>query len=118
MIKNISISSFINAIFTIAVVAILITFALFINLDMQKHQIMQKNRYEIIAENFLSVFNKKPSKSQLDKLYEQFKVKQVKSREEKLNILNYGYALSIKKLIWELNRIYLYILNILYVTQH
>ncbi|PPK60569.1 two-component system OmpR family sensor kinase [Malaciobacter marinus] len=108
MIKNISISSFINAIFTIAFVAILITFALFINLDMQKHQITQKNRYEIIAENFLSVFNKKPSKSQLDKLYDQFKVKQVKNREEKLKILNDGYELLIKKTYLGTYRIYLY----------
>lgn len=82
MIKNISISTFINAIFTIAVIAILITFALFINLDMQKHQIMQKNRYEIIAENFLSVFKKNPSKNDLKQLYTQFKVKLVKDREK------------------------------------
>ncbi|AXH10822.1 two-component sensor histidine kinase [Malaciobacter halophilus] len=108
MIKNISISTFINAIFTIAVIAILITFALFINLDMQKHQIMQKNRYEIIAENFLSVFKKNPSKNDLKQLYTQFKVKLVKDREKKLNILNKGQELLFKRTYLGTYRIYIF----------
>lgn len=82
MIKHISISTFINTIFSIAVVAIIITFALFINLDKQRHQIVQKNRYEMIADNFLSVFDKNPSKTQLNSLYKQFKVKLIKDRQK------------------------------------
>ncbi|RXJ85242.1 ArsS family sensor histidine kinase [Arcobacter sp. CECT 8985] len=108
MIKHISISTFINTVFTIAVIAIIITFGLFINLDKQRHQIVQKNRYEMIAENFLSVFDKKPSKSQLNQLYKQYKVKLINNRQTKLKILNKGEELLFKRTYLGTYRIYLY----------
>ena len=54
MIRNVSISTFINIIFSLALVSIFITFGMFINHDKQKHEIALQNRYELIAENFLS----------------------------------------------------------------
>ncbi|AXX93496.1 two-component sensor histidine kinase [Malaciobacter molluscorum LMG 25693] len=108
MIKHISISTFINTIFSIAVVAIIITFALFINLDKQRHQIVQKNRYEMIADNFLSVFDKNPSKTQLNSLYKQFKVKLIKDRQKKLKILTLGEELVMRRTYLGTYRIYLY----------
>lgn len=99
MIRNISISTFINLIFTIAVIAIVITFGLFINLDMQKHKITQQNRYEIIGENFLTIINKNPSNTELQQLFKQFNVKNVKNRDKKVKILNDAEELAIKKLL-------------------
>ena len=65
MIKNISISTFVNIIFSLAFVSIFITFAMFLNYDKQKHEISLENRYELIAENFLSTFQHQPTKESL-----------------------------------------------------
>lgn len=108
MIRNISISTFINLIFTIAVIAIVITFGLFINLDMQKHKITQQNRYEIIGENFLTIINKNPSNTELQQLFKQFNVKNVKNRDKKVKILNDAEELAIKKTSLGTYRIYYY----------
>ncbi|RXJ98634.1 two-component sensor histidine kinase [Arcobacter sp. CECT 8986] len=108
MIKHISISTFINTIFSIAVIAIIITFGLFINLDKQRHQIVQKNRYEMIADNFLTVFDKNPTKTQLNQLYKQFKVKVIKDRQKKLKILTLGEELVMRRTYLGTYRIYLY----------
>lgn len=108
MIKHISISSFINMIFTIAFIAIVITFALFINLDKQRYEIIQKNRYELIAESFLKSFNKNPTKDDLTNLYSQFKVQLIDKRETKLHIINKAKELLIKKTYIGIYRVYAY----------
>lgn len=53
MIRNISISTFVNIIFTLAFVSIFLTFAMFIRYDKERHDLSLQNRYEMIAENFL-----------------------------------------------------------------
>ncbi len=108
MIRNISISTFINLIFTIAVIAILITFGLFINLDIQKHKITQQNRYEIIGENFLTIINKNPSNTELQQLFKQFNVQNIENRDKKIKILNKAEELIIKKASIGTYRIYYY----------
>lgn len=65
MIKNISISTFVNIIFSLAFISIFITFAMFINYDQQRHEISLQNRYELIAENFLSSFQNQPTAESL-----------------------------------------------------
>ena len=95
MTKNISISAFINIIFSLAFVAIVITFTLFISFDKQKHEINLQNRYELIAENFLSTFQNRPTDDILIKLFKKFQVEPVREREEKLDIIKKAQELTI-----------------------
>ena len=95
MIKNISISTFVNIIFSLAFVSIFITFAMFLNYDKQKHEISLENRYELIAENFLSTFQHQPTKESLIALFKKFKVKPVEDREKKLEIIKNAQELTI-----------------------
>ena len=75
MIKNISISTSVNIIFSLAFLSIFITFSMFLNYDKQKHEISLENRYELIAENFLSSFQNQPTKESLIAIFKKFKVK-------------------------------------------
>jgi two-component system OmpR family sensor kinase len=95
MIRNLSISAFINIIFSLAFLATLITFSLFISFDKQKHEINQQNRYELIAENFLSSFQNLPTTESLLKLFKKFHVRPLEDRDEKLAIIKNAQELTI-----------------------
>lgn len=106
MIKNISISAFINIIFSLAFIAIIITFSLFINFDKQKHEINLQNRYELIAENFLSTFQNRPTDEILIKLFKKFQVKPIRDRDHKLNIIKTAQELTITQNYLGMYRVY------------
>jgi len=108
MIRNISISTFINIIFSLAFIAILTTFSLFLSFDKQKHEITQQNRYELIAENFLSTFQNLPNVEELYKLFKKFKVKPLEEREEKLEIIKNAQELTITQNYLGTYRVYKY----------
>ncbi len=108
MMRNISISTFINIIFSLAFVAILITFSLFISFDKQKHEITQQNRYELIAENFLSTFQNLPSTESLFKLFKKFQVKPLEDRDTKLEIIKNAQELTITQNYLGTYRVYKY----------
>ena len=74
ILKNISISTFINVIFALGFVSIIITFTLFINYDKQKHELNLQDKYELIAENFLSTFQNLPDSDVLVKLFRKFQI--------------------------------------------
>ena len=95
MIKNISISTFINIIFSLAFIATIITFSLFISFDKQKHEINQQNRYELIAENFLSTFQNLPTAESLINLFKKFQVRPLENRDDKLKIIKNAQELTI-----------------------
>lgn len=93
--KNISISTFINIIFSLAFVAILVTFPIFISFDKQRHEISLQNRYILIAENFLQTLNNNPTIDTLAKLFKKYNVELISSRDIKLQILNNGISPTI-----------------------
>ena len=95
MMKNISIFTFVNIIFFFAFLAIFITFATFISYDKQKHELNLQNRYELIAENFLILFQDNPSKERLSELYKKFSVKPIDDRDRRLEIINNAQELLI-----------------------
>ncbi|WP_066161911.1 ArsS family sensor histidine kinase [Aliarcobacter skirrowii] len=97
MIRNISISTFVNIIFAFAFFGIFITFAIFIRYDKQRHDLNLQNRYELIAENFLILFQDHPTASKLDELYKKLNVKPINSVERKLEIINNAQELTINK---------------------
>ena len=108
MIKNISISTFVNIIFTLAFISIFITFAMFINYDKQKHELSLQNRYELIAENFLSSFQNQPSMETLLALYKKFQVMPVEDRDKKLEIIKSAQELTITQNYLGTYRVYKY----------
>lgn len=108
MIKNTSISTFVNIIFSLAFISIFITFAMFINYDRQKHEISLQNRYELIAENFLSIFQNQPTTESLLNLYKKFQVIPVQEREKKLEIIKNAQELTITQNYLGTYRVYKY----------
>ena len=108
MIKNISISTFVNIIFSLAFLSIFITFAMFLNYDRQKHEISLENRYELIAENFLSSFQNQPTPESLVAIFKKFKVKPVEDREKKLEIIKNAQELTITQNYLGTYRVYKY----------
>lgn len=69
MIRNISISTFVNIIFTLAFVSIFLTFAMFIRYDKERHDLSLQNRYEMIAENFLILFQDHPNAQKIGRAH-------------------------------------------------
>ncbi len=108
MIKNISISTFINIIFSLAFIATIITFSLFISFDKQKHEINQQNRYELIAENFLSTFQNLPTAESLINLFKKFQVRPLENRDDKLEIIKNAQELTITQNYLGTYRVYKY----------
>ena len=119
MIKNISISTFVNIIFSLAFISIFITFAMFINYDQQRHEISLQNRYELIAENFLSSFQNQPTAESLLTIFKKFKVKPIEEREKRLEIIKNAQELTITQNYLGTYRVYKYDGNYyIYVQQY
>ena len=119
MIKNISISTFVNIIFSLAFISIFITFAMFINYDQQRHEISLQNRYELIAENFLSSFQNQPTAESLLTIFKKFKVKPIEEREKRLEIIKNAQELTITQNYLGTYRVYKYDSNYyIYVQQY
>jgi len=119
MIKNISISTFVNIIFSLAFISIFITFAMFLKYDQEKHEISLQNRYELVAENFLSTFQNQPTTESLLTLFKKFKVKPVEEREKKLEIIKNAQELTITQNFLGTYRVYKYDDNYyIYVQQY
>ncbi|MCB9097824.1 MAG: sensor histidine kinase, partial [Arcobacter sp.] len=108
MIKNISISTFVNIVFALAFISIFITFAMFISYDKQKHEISLQNRYELIAENFLSTFQNHPTFETLLALYKKFHVVPIDDRDQKLEIIKNAQELTITQNYLGTYRVYRY----------
>ena len=108
MIKNISISTFVNIIFTLAFISIFITFAMFINYDKQKHELTLQNRYELIAENILITFQNNPTVEILLSLYKKFQVSPIEDKDEKLEIIKNAQELTITQNYLGTYRVYKY----------
>ena len=97
MIKNISISTFVNIIFTLAFVSIFLTFAMFIKYDKERHDLNLQNRYELIAENFLILFQDHPTNERLSELFKKFNVRPIDNRDRILEIVNNAQELTIRQ---------------------
>ncbi len=97
--KNLSIFSFINIIFTIAFLAIVASFILFLKYDKSRFELQQQQRYSIIANAFLSGFRFIPTKREIDAISAQFDVQPIYDFKEKLKVLNYAKLLYQKESI-------------------
>lgn len=108
MIKNISISTFVNIIFALAFLSIFLTFTIFISYDKQKHNLALQNRYELIAENILITFQNNPKVETLLTLYKKFQVSPIEDRDEKLEVIKNAQELTITQNYLGTYRVYQY----------
>jgi len=116
--KNISILTFIRILFTFVFLAIFVAFGLFIRMDIKKYKLQQQERYELIANGFLSGFDYLSSDEQWTQLYEKFEVSPVDEDELKLEILNDAKTIYKKESNGTRIRIFsLYLNNYIYVQQ-
>ena len=106
--RNISISSFINFIFILALVAIISSFLFFIKLDQEKFESERKDRYNFVSKSFLNGFQLLPSKEYLQKLHQQFEVGPITNQQQQLNIIRNGKLLSMQNTAGGRARIYKY----------
>ncbi|XPV68924.1 MAG: ArsS family sensor histidine kinase [Halarcobacter sp.] len=107
MIKNISISAFINTIFILAVIAVTLTFAIFIKLDKQRYIITTQKKHELIAESILKTLDTKPTVSGVKIFTDQFKIKLIEDDDIKLNIINTAKQLILRDTSQGMYRIYI-----------
>ncbi len=105
MIRNISISAFINTIFILALIAITITFAIFIKLDKQRYNIAMQKKYELVADNVLKALVSNPTKSGIKRITDQFKIKQLEDSNLKLTIINNAKPIFARRTLFGMYRI-------------
>ena len=91
--KNLSVTTFIHILFSVAISILIVTVMLFVSWDKDRQKIELYKRYQLIAITFLSNLQLNSSQESLDKLYKNLRVRAIK--DEKLKklrkeILEYG----------------------------
>jgi two-component system OmpR family sensor kinase len=80
--KNLSVTTFIHILFSVAIIILVATFTLFHYWDKDRQKINEFKRYQLISITFLSKLQLYPSQEELQKLYEELHVKPLSSVEE------------------------------------
>jgi len=88
--KNISVSAFINTLFALVLSLLLTALFLFISWDKEKQRKDELNRYKLISNILLSTAQLNPTEEDKKKFYQNFHVKPVALNESRLLILSKG----------------------------
>ncbi len=88
--KNISVSAFINTLFALVLSLLLTALFLFISWDKEKQKKDELNRYKLISNILLSTAQLNPTEEDKKKFYQNFHVKPVALNESRLLILSKG----------------------------
>ena len=75
--KNLSVTTFIHILFSVAIAILIATFLLFHSWDKDRHKIEEYKRYQLISITFLSNLKLNPNKEELKHLYKELQVKPV-----------------------------------------
>ena len=81
--RNLSVTTFIHILFSLAISILIATFLLFLSWDKDRHKIEEYKRYQLISITFLSNLQLNPGKEALDELYADLHVKEVLDKKEK-----------------------------------
>ena len=81
--KNLSVTTFIHILFSVAIIILVATFTLFHYWNQDRQKIDEFKRYQLISITFLSNLKLYPSQEELKKLYEELHVKPLSPEEEK-----------------------------------
>jgi two-component system OmpR family sensor kinase len=91
--KNLSVTTFIHILFSVAIIILIATFTLFHYWNQDRQKIDEFKRYQLVSITFLSRLQLYPSQEELQKLYEELHVKplpQDKAEQLKKKILEDG----------------------------
>jgi len=94
--KNLSVTTFIHVLFTLAIAILIATFLLFLSWDKDRQKIAEFKRYQLLSITFLSKLQAYPAPDELEKLYKKLQVKPVKKeniKEVKKKIQKLGKTL-------------------------
>ena len=83
--KNLSVTTFIHILFSLAIAILIATFLLFLSWDKDRHKIEEYKRYQLVSITFLSNLQLNPNEESLTKLYKELRVGPVD--EEKVSAL-------------------------------
>jgi len=82
--KNLSVTTFIHTLFSVAIAILIATFLLFLSWDKDRQKIEEVKRYQLISITFLSNLRQDPNGSTFDKLYKDLKVLPIVSEKIKM----------------------------------
>jgi len=83
--KNLSVTTFIHILFSVAIAILLATFFLFLTWDKDRQKIEEFKRFQFISISFLSNLQTSPQKEKLDILYKDLRVLPL-SKKEKVKV--------------------------------
>jgi len=75
--KNLSVTTFIHILFSVAIAILIATFLLFLSWDKDRHKIEEYKRYQLISITFLSNLQQDIDHEKLEKLYKELRVREV-----------------------------------------
>ncbi len=78
--RNLSVTTFIHILFSVAIAILIATFMLFISWDKDRTKIEEFKRYQLISVTFLSKLQSYPNEEELQKLYKELHVKPVEKK--------------------------------------
>jgi len=81
--KNLSVTTFIHILFSVAIAILIATFLLFLSWDKDRQKIEEFKRFQFISISFLSNLQTSPKKDKLDKLYKDLRVSPLSKKEKK-----------------------------------
>jgi len=79
--KNLSVTTFIHILFSVAIIILIATFLLFLSWDKDRQKIDKYKRYQLISITFLSKLQNNNKDKKLDALYKELSVKAVSPQE-------------------------------------
>ncbi len=88
--KNLSVATFINLLFSLAIIILTLTIYFFISWNNDKYKIDEVSHYKLIADAFLSNVQLNPTEDQLQKFYKDFSVKPASIEKVKDDIESEG----------------------------
>ncbi len=104
--KNLSVTTFIHILFTLAIGILLVTFLFFVSWDKDRRKIEEINHYKLIADAFLSSVQLNPTEEKLKKFYKNFAVKPIPVEEAKEQISKQGVTVFGGKSIYGRVRVF------------
>ncbi len=104
--KNLSVTTFIHILFTLAIGILLVTFLFFLSWDKDRRKIEEINHYKLIADAFLSSVQLNPTEEKLEKFYKDFEVKPIPMKEAREQISKKGITVFGGKSIYGRVRVF------------
>ena len=82
--RNLSVTTFIHVLFSLAIAILIATFLLFLSWDKDRQKIAEFKRYQLLSITFLTKLQAYPALEDLEKIYKELQVKPIKKENVKL----------------------------------